>query len=165
VNLGAHLPAGEAVTATVTDSAGNTSQLSPGIAATMTSSVNDGIPDAWRALYFGGDGTKTNSESAATADPDHDGFDNYATFLAGTNPTNAASVLKLTAFDPNVSTNVISLNSAAGTVYRVEYCDNLLANEWSILADQLVGNGTNLFLPDPSAASVSQRFYRAQVLW
>ena len=165
VNLGARLPAGRAVTATVTDPAGNTSPLSTGVAATMTSSVNDGIPDAWRAFYFGGNGTTTNSESAVTADPDHDGFDNEAEFLAGTNPTNAASVFKLTAFDPNISTNAVSLNSVAGTVYRVEYCDDLLAGEWSILADQIIGDGTNLFLPDPAARGVPQRFYRAQVLW
>ena len=144
---------------------GNTSQLSTGIAATMTSTVNDGIPDAWRALYFGGDGTTTNSESAATADPDNDGLDNYEEFLAGTNPTNAASVLKVTAYNPNVSTNAVSLNSVAGTVYRVQYRDNLLAGDWSILADQIIGSGTNLFLPDPGATSVPQRFYRAQVLW
>ncbi len=165
VNLGVRLPAGRVVTATVTDPAGNTSQLSPGIAATMTSSVNDGIPDAWRAFYFGGDGTTSNSESAATADPDHDGQDNYAEFLAGTNPTNAASVLKVTAYNPNVDGNVVGLNSTAGTVYRVECRDDLLAGEWSILADQVIGNGTNLFLPDPGATAVSRRFYRAQVLW
>ena len=164
-NLGAHLPLGRSVTATVTDPAGNTSQLSAGITATMTSTVNDGIPDAWRALYFGGDGTMTNSQSTATADPDNDGLDNYEEFLAGTNPTNAASVLKVTAYNRNVSTNAVSLNSVAGTVYRVQYRDNLLAGDWSILADQIIGSGTNLFLPDPGATSVPQRFYRAQVLW
>jgi hypothetical protein len=164
-NLGVHLPSGQSVTATVTDPEGNTSQLSAGITATMTSTVNDGIPDAWRALYFGGDGTMTNSESAAAADPDNDGLDNYEEFLAGTNPTNAASVLKVTAYNPNVSANAVSLNSVAGTVYRVQYRNNLLAGNWSILADQIVGSGTNLFLPDPGATSVPQRFYRAQVLW
>jgi hypothetical protein len=164
-NLGVHLPLGRAVTATVTDSAGNTSEFSTGVAATMTSSVNDGIPNAWRALYFGGTGTTTNASSAATADPDHDGMSNYQEFLAGTNPTNAASVLKLTAFNPNISANAVSLNSANGTIYRVQYRDDLLAGTWSILADQIIGNGTNIFLPDPGANVISQRFYRAQVLW
>ena len=164
-NLGARLPVGRSVTATVTDPAGNTSQLSAGIAATMTSSVNDGIPDAWRALYFGGNGTTTNSESASSADPDQDGSDNYAEFLAGTNPTNAADALKVTAYNPNVNLDAVSWNSAAGTVYRVEYRDTLLAGGWSILADQVIGNGTNVFLPDPGATAESQRFYRAQVLW
>ena len=161
--FGARLPLGRAVTATATDPAGNTSPLSTGIAATMTSSVNDGIPDAWRAFYFGGSGTTTNSQSAATADPDHDGLSNYHEFLAGTNPTNAAGVLKLTAFNPNVFTNAVSLNSANGIVYRVQYRDDLRAGACSILADQAIGN--DLFLSDPGAASAPRRFYRAQVLW
>ncbi len=164
-NLGARLPLGRAVTVSATDPAGNTSQLSTGIAVTMTSSVNDGIPNAWRALYFGGSGTTTNASSAASADPDHDGMSNYQEFLAGTNPTNAASILKLTAFNPNISTNAVSLNSANGTVYRVQYRDDLLAGSWSILADQIIGTGTNLFLTDPGANAISKRFYRAQVLW
>ncbi|HEY5298240.1 MAG TPA: M12 family metallopeptidase [Verrucomicrobiae bacterium] len=164
-NLGTRLPLGRAVTATATDPAGNTSQLSTGIAATMTSSVHDGIPDAWRALYFGGSGTTTNSSSAAAADPDHDGASNYEEFLAGTNPTNAASVFELTALNPNVSTNAVSFNSANGTIYRVQSSDDLAAGAWSILADQIIGTGANIFLTDPGAATRPHRFYRAEVLW
>lgn len=165
VPLGARLPAGRAVTATITDPAGNTSMLSTGVAATMTSTPNDGIPDAWRALYFGGSGTTTNSQSAAWSDPDDDGMSNYQEFLAGINPTNAASVFKLVALNPNLSANAVRLQSAAGTVYRVEYRDDLTAGGWSILADQILGTGANMFLADPAAGSLPKRFYRAQVLW
>ena len=161
--LGARLPSGRAVTATATDPSGNTSVLSTGVAATMTSTPNDGIPDAWRLLYFGS--TSTNSSSYAAGDPDHDGMNNYQEFLAGTNPTNAASVLKLTALNPNSSTNAVSLNSASGTVYRVSYRDDLTAGNWNILADQILGTGTNIFLADPAARSTATRFYRGQVLW
>lgn len=164
-NLGVLLPAGRVVSATATDPAGNTSSLSGGIAATMISTPNDGIPNAWRALYFGGSGTTTNSSSYAAGDPDHDGLSNYQEFLAGTNPTNAASVLKLTAFNPNTSTNAVSLNSASGIVYRVQYRDDLTTGSWNILADQIIGTGTNIFLSDPPASSLAKRFYRAQVLW
>jgi hypothetical protein len=164
-NLGARLPAGRAVTATATDPAGNTSQLSTGVAATMTSTPNDGIPNAWRALYFGGSGTTTNSQSAFFADPDHDGMSNYQEFLAGTNPTNAASALNLAALNPNTFANSIVLNSVNGTVYRVQYCDDLAGGSWNLLADQIIGTGTNIFLPDPAAASLAKRFYRAQVVW
>jgi parallel beta-helix repeat protein len=163
--LGVRLPAGRALTATATDPAGNTSQLSTGVAATMTSSVNDGIPNAWRALYFGGSGTTTNSQSAAFADPDHDGLSNYQEFLAGTNPTNAASAFLLTAQNPLATPNVVSLNSANGTIYRILFADSLTAASWNILADQIVGTGTNIFFTDPAAASLPKRFYRAEVLW
>lgn len=163
VKLGARLPAGRAVTATATDPAGNTSRLSAGVAATMTSTPNDGIPDAWRLLYFGS--TSTNSSSYVAGDPDHDGLNNDQEFLAGTNPTNAASVFKLTAFNPATSTNAVSIHSANGIVYRVQCRDDLGTGAWAILADQVAGNGTNVFLADPGASAISRRFYRAQVLW
>ncbi len=164
-NLGAHLPAGRVVTATATDPSGNTSALSIGIAVTMTSTPNDGIPNVWRASYFGGSGTTTNSQSAWFADPDHDGMNNYQEFLAGTNPTNAASVLNLTALNPNGGTNVISLNSASGIVYRILSGDDLISGNWAILADQIIGTGTNILFWDPAAPRSPRRFYRAQVLW
>jgi titin len=164
-SLGARLPAGRAVTASITDAAGNTSQLSTGISATMTSTPGDGIPDAWRALYFGGDGTTTNSESDALADPDGDGLDNYQEFLAGTNPTNAASAFRLQALDPQVAGQVVSMDTVSGTIYRILTCSDLAAGRWAILADQVQGNGTNLDFGDPAAAVTPDRFYRAQVLW
>ena len=164
-NLDVHLPAGRVVTATATDADGNTSQLSGGVTDFLFSTPNDGVPDAWRARYFGGSGTTTNSLSDALADPDHDGMNNYQEFLAGTNPTNAASVLKLTALNPNTSTNVVSLNSVNGIVYRIWSRDDLISGDWAILADQVVGTGTNLFFYDPAASTAASRFYRAQVLW
>jgi titin len=164
-HLGVHLPAGRAVTAAATDPAGNTSPVSAGLAVAMVSTPGDGIPDAWRARYFGGSGTTTNSQSDAFADPDHDGASNYQEFLAGTNPTNAASVLKLTALNPSSSTNVISLDSVNGIVYRILSRDDLIGGDWMILADQVIGSGTNMFFYDPSTPAADRRFYRAQVLW
>ncbi|HTS18574.1 MAG TPA: LamG-like jellyroll fold domain-containing protein [Verrucomicrobiae bacterium] len=52
------------------------------------STLCDGIPDWWRAQYFGGDGTMTNSQSCALCDPDGDGVDNLQEFENGTDPTN-----------------------------------------------------------------------------
>ncbi len=161
--LGALLPTGRAVTASATDAAGNTSALSTGVAASMTSTPNDGIPDAWRLKFFGS--TSTNSSSYAGGDPDHDGVSNLNEFLAGTNPTNAASIFKLTAQNPVSTTNAVAVNSANGIVYRVFARDDLSAGNWDILADQVIGNGTNVFLTDPAATVSTKRFYRAQVLW
>ena len=52
---------------------------------------------SWQVLYFG---STTNAAAAPTADPDNDGMSNWAEFLAGTNPTNSASVLRVTAIAP-----------------------------------------------------------------
>ncbi|HTB83122.1 MAG TPA: M12 family metallopeptidase [Candidatus Sulfotelmatobacter sp.] len=168
-SLGARVPAGRAVTVTATDPAGNTSALSSGSLVRMTSAPNDGIPDAWRALFFGAASTNsptsTNSTTYAGGDPDHDGMSNLQEFLSGTNPTNAASVFNLTAQNPVTTTNAVALNSANGIVYRILSRDDLLSGSWNILADQVIGTGTNIYFPDPAASSLTKRFYRAQVLW
>lgn len=128
------------------------------------SSVNDTIPDAWRALYFGGDGTTTNSQSCATCDADNDGVNNLQEFLAGTNPTNATSALKLVAMNPNPSNTVANFLSTTGAVYQVQSRDDLSIGVWSITMDQISGNGTNVFILNPNAPS-SKRFFRLQLLW
>jgi len=48
---------------------------------------------AWQIQYFGG---TNNPAGAPNADPDGDGQNNLTEFLAGTNPTNNASVFRLT---------------------------------------------------------------------
>jgi titin len=164
-NLGARIPAGNVITATTTDLSGNTSALSGSATVTTVSSVNDGIPNAWRALYFGGNGSTTNSQSCATCDPDHDGMNNLQKFLAGTNPTNSACSLKLGIVSANPTNKIVYFASAAGTVYRMESCDDLSLGAWALFADQIVGTGADLFLIDPGVPMTGRRFYRLQVLW
>ncbi|MGD0649781.1 MAG: fibronectin type III domain-containing protein [Verrucomicrobiia bacterium] len=54
----------------------------------------DALPDVWQVQYFG----SVNSLNAApTADPDGDGMSNLQEYLAGTDPTNSLSVLRITA--------------------------------------------------------------------
>ena len=47
--------------------------------------------------------------------------------------------------------------------YQAQYRDSLTAGAWQILADQILGNGTNIHLPDPGANIGSSRYYRALV--
>ena len=54
-------------------------------------SVGDGIPDWWRARYFGGNGATTNANSCATCDPNHNSLRNLQEYLSGTNPTDSTS--------------------------------------------------------------------------
>lgn len=163
--LNALVPAGRVITATATDPAGNTSGFSGGVVVTTTSTPNDGIPDAWRAAMFGGSGPTTNSINCASCDPDGDGLDNWAEFLSGTNPTNSASLLELTALNPIGSGNVVSLPSVSGIIYRIESRDDIATSPWSLFLDQLVGTGSPVIITDTNAVVLPKRFYRAGVLW
>jgi len=54
--------------------------------------ANDTIPDAWQVRYFG----ENNPTGLAPSDPDRDGHSNLDEFLAGTDPTNSSSTLRIT---------------------------------------------------------------------
>ena len=69
--------------------------ISNHVASTLLDSVGDGIPDWWRALYFGGDGAMTNARSCATCDADGSGQNNLFKYLADLDPTNPASRLAI----------------------------------------------------------------------
>ena len=120
--------------------------------------VGDGIPDGWRRQYFGGSGAMTNASSCAGCDPDQDGLVNWQEYIAGTNPTNAASGLKLQAL-ASFGTAAITLEAVASRTYSLFYTDGLKPSAWVKLAD-VPARGTNwtAVIPDPAASS--NRFYR-----
>ena len=80
-------------------------------------SVGDGIPDWWRAKYFGGTGATTNATSCLTCDPDHDGFNNLREYQAGTDPTSAASVPPL----PSITTSSPLAVGTNGVFYSQQF--------------------------------------------
>ena len=78
---------------------------------------NNGISDSWEKYYFGG----ATSNRTQFTDTDGDGMPDYAEFIAGTNPTNAAS--KLLFLGANLLTNhLVQLEWAAipGRLYQVQ---------------------------------------------
>ena len=103
-------------------------------------SVGDGIPDVWRAMYFGGDGSLTNSQSAAMADPDGDGLTNWQEAQAGTSPTNALSVLRLNGV-VTPGGLMFSFQSVAGHRYQLETAENLVSPAWIPVLYNILGNG------------------------
>jgi len=66
------------------------------------SAVGDGIPNGWKQQY----GLDPLDSNLATKDADSDGLNNLQEFLAGTDPTNPASVFRITSI-ARVSTNIL----------------------------------------------------------
>ena len=129
----------------------------------LVDSVGDGIPDLWRATYFGGLGTTTNSMSCATCDPDQDGADNYQEFVADTNPTNALSVFHVQGIAPGPRV-VVSFQSSSNRVYTLYAGTNLTLSAWTSVQGQtnITGNAGILTLTNPTPAAL-QMFLRVGV--
>ncbi|MGE4490660.1 MAG: sialate O-acetylesterase, partial [Kiritimatiellales bacterium] len=104
-------------------------------------SVGDGVSDTWRAEYFGGDGSSTDSRSAADADPDGDGMTNEEEFFAGTSPIEEASVLRL---GGSFSAEKLNLHfqGVDNRRYRLEKTDALNPVNWEVVLYNMTGNRT-----------------------
>ena len=116
---------------------------------------------AWAQQYgFATDG------SADHADPDHDGLDNYAEWRSLTNPTNAASVLRV--LPPTIDTNspgiTVNWQGIYGVSYSVERATNLMASPaFGVIMDGISGqDGVNSW-QDSSADPAGTYFYRISV--
>jgi YD repeat-containing protein len=127
----------------------------------FTDSVGNGIPDAWRAANFGGNGTTTNSQSCAACYPDHDGMSNLAEYLAGTDPNNPNSVFKVT----HVSgVFTLTWNSVSNKVYRLQYKNNLTDANWFDLPNDVTATGTTTVKTDAMPRNQTNRFFRVMLL-
>jgi hypothetical protein len=90
------------------------------VAATYKSSeqyTTNGTPHSWLDQYG-----LTNYDTDAIADQDSDGLKAWQEYIAGTNPTNAASVFKAA----QATRNVITWSAVTGRVYSVYWSTNLV---------------------------------------
>ena len=125
----------------------------------MVDTDANGLPDWWELQYFGHlTGTDPN------ADPDHDGMSNLAEWLAGTNPTNASSCLRLIALTAN-KTNafVVSWPSVAGKYYWLERATNLLIGFNSVVQTNIAATAPTNTVTDTTVLPSKARFYRVGV--
>lgn len=112
----------------------------------------DGLPDDWQARYWGNDPAKW---PAASEDSDGDGVSNLMEFLAGTDPTNARSVLRTRVADSGQGWRV-HWDAQPGLVYLVQSSPDL-AN-WTNVGVARFAAGTNdSLLINPAAG---RSFYR-----
>ena len=124
-------------------------------------SVGDGIPDVWRARYFGGTGTTADATSCATADPDHDGIDNLHEYLADTDPTNPSSRFEIASSSRDSGGFKVYFQSSASRLYTLYYTNDPASGAWTAVPTQtdILGDGGVDALTDPSPGG-THRFYR-----
>ena len=74
---------------------GGTDYKPPVVLSVWADADKDGLPDRWMTNYFGHTNGLAADKSRAQDDADADGLTNLEEYQAGTNPTNALSVLRL----------------------------------------------------------------------
>ena len=125
----------------------------------------------WRLQYFG----CTNCpQAAANADPDGDGQNNMAEFLAGTVPTNSTSVLTITSVvrsgnDLNITwstagghTNILQVTSGAadGSYNTNSFAD--IAGSQTIVSGG--GDTSTNYVDVGAATNAPARYYRVRLV-
>ena len=137
----------------------NDANQAPGATTTFSVTVladsdRDGIPD----IVELGLGLDTNNVADAAGDLDNDGMSNRAEYLAGTDPTNGLSYLKV---EQSVASGSAAVEFAAmsNRTYTVQYTDALGAASWQKLADVLA-RPTNFVMQIPDANWATNRYYR-----
>ena len=99
--------------------------------------------------------------SADYTDPDRDGLNNWQEWVAGTDPTNAASVLRVAPLTGSGSGVVVSWLSATNHIYSVERSTNVGAHPpFQVLATGLLGQAGMTTFTDTNAPASGPVFYR-----
>ena len=110
---------------------------------------------AWLAQY----GLATDG-SADFADFDGDGMNNWQEWVAGTNPTNANSVLQLHAPVLRLPGLQLRWSSTSGQSYFVQRTTNLAAPVWLNVGTDIPGAAGTTAYTDTTGPSLSGAFYR-----
>lgn len=98
--------------------------------------TSDGLPKGWMTNHFGHIAPLAGDLSRATDDRDGDGFTNLEEFLAGTDPTNATSALRVSA----LSSTGVTWSASPYHLYEVQASTDLVATAFvSVSAVQPTG--------------------------
>jgi hypothetical protein len=131
------------------------------------SAIGDGIPNGWKQRY----GFDPFDPTVASADPDGDGMSNLQEYLAGTDPTNSASVLRITSILPEGNDILITWSAVTNKTYVVQVAtnssDGSYTNAFTDLATVIVPAAPAItqtnYLDVGAATNGWSRFYRIRL--
>lgn len=118
-------------------------------------SDQDGLPDEWENQFLLNPFSATGDDGAS-GDPDGDGFSNLEEYLAGTNPQDAASLLKITA--TSAGGRQITWQSIPGKVYQVLATSDVLQPMSPIATNVMAAGASTTFTDNTPGAA--RKFYR-----
>lgn len=154
-----YVPTG-ATTGPVTIVTGHGNATSSSSLTILADSDQDGMSDDFEQQYFG-----SATAGVANADSDGDGLTNVQEFLAGTDPTNANSTLRITSIRRQGNDIVLTIPSVANKRYRVQGGPTLTPPSWAdtIILPALATSGSRDVTISNGATS-GNRFFRVSVV-
>jgi hypothetical protein len=124
----------------------------------LADSDRDGLPDVWELAH----GFSTNNPADALLDIDNDGLNNRDEYQADTNPTNAASSLRIQSIEWTNGAPVLTFLAASNKTYTVQALADGSHGLWRRVADVVAVNSNRVVrITDSEAPPVSpSRIYR-----
>lgn len=130
---------------------------------TATVRILDTPFDGWRFKHFSASELTQPEVSGPETDPDQDGASNWQEFLAGTDPHNAASVLRVR-IDAATNTAVIQFLAGANRAFTLQYRDDLRTGNWQDFTNLAPAEiARTIVCTDALPAGLTNRFYRVRV--
>jgi 3',5'-cyclic AMP phosphodiesterase CpdA len=126
----------------------------------------DGLPDGWEVAHLLNPLSMTGDDGAA-GDPDQDGFSNLSEYLAGTNPRDAQSALKVQLQPLGNQKYRISWPSVPGRKYQVQAATSPFGTFADLAGTNFPMRAESAFLSyeeDRRNATAGSRFYRVRLV-
>ena len=123
--------------------------------AAVEDTDNDGLPDGWETKYFG------NLGRDGAGDYDGDGMIDGAEYLAGTDPTDKQSMLRVTQIGkPSETGRLITWTAIPGKTYKIQFKTHLNDAAWEGLEGTVKAEDVTASKADDTTNGAEQRFYR-----
>jgi hypothetical protein len=132
----------------------------------------DGIPNWWMMGYFGHPTGLASDTSRAQDDADGDGMSNLAEYLAGTNPRDPSSNLRIIAIRPQTNDVRVAWTIVGGTKYVLQVAPggsgSSFTNNFVDLSPLVIAPGTGEsvtnYLDAGALTNGPARYYRVRVV-